>query len=148
MSLFTWYLLFSLVELIVFIWVQSVIGLGWALLIALATAFIGAVLVRRAGVSALRRIRDRINEGSVPAQELVDGATVLVAGALLISPGLVSDTLGFVLLIPAVRALVYRIVSKRVARRMPAFSSYSSGWSATTEPWPEPTEIIDIDEVE
>jgi UPF0716 protein FxsA len=146
-SFFAWFLLISLVELAAFIWVQSVIGLGWALFIALATAVIGSYAVKKAGLSAFRRLRDRLGEGSVPAQELVDGAAILVAGAFLISPGLISDALGFILLIPAVRAFVYRVVSKRFANRVSVFSSYASGSSATTERWPQ-GEIIDIEEVE
>ena len=113
-----------------------------------ATALIGSYLVRRAGLSVLGRIRDKLSEGSLPGRELVDGAAILVAGAFLISPGFITDTLGFLLLIPAVRALIYRIVSKRFANRVSVFSSYSSGSSSNTGAWQEPPQIIDVDEVE
>jgi UPF0716 protein FxsA len=143
-----WFAVLSLAEMATFFWVQSWIGLGWALGIAVATALIGSYLVRRAGLSVLGRIRDKLNEGSLPGRELVDGAAILVAGAFLISPGFITDTLGFLLLVPAVRGLIYRIVSKRFANRVSVFSSYSSGSSAGTGDWQEPPLIIDVDEVE
>lgn len=115
--------LISLTEMATFFWVQSWIGLGWALLLAVATALIGSYLVRRAGVSVYRRFRNKVSQGAVPGRELSDGAAILVSGAFLISPGFLTDVLGFLLLIPAVRASVFRYVSSRFGGQMAMFTT-------------------------
>ena len=137
--------LYALAELAALVWVGSEIGLLWVLGIAIATALIGFYLVSRAGLSALRRIRDRINQGQMPGREVSDGAAILVAGALLIAPGLIGDVLGLLLLIPEVRASIHRTVSRRISARVTVFTSERTlrrGWSG---PAALPDEIIDID---
>jgi UPF0716 protein FxsA len=115
--------LVAFVEMATFFWVESRIGLGWALALAVLTAVIGSFLVRRAGLSVLSRIQAKLGRGRLPGRELSDGAAVLVSGAFLISPGFITDVLGFLLLIPAVRDLVYRIVWKRVSARITFFDT-------------------------
>lgn len=117
------FVLIAIVEMATFFWVESKIGLGPALLLAVFTAVLGSFLVRRAGLSVLGRIQDKVGQGQLPGRELGDGAAVLVSGAFLISPGFITDVLGFLLLVPAVRDLVYRIFSKRVAARFGPFES-------------------------
>ncbi len=116
------WLLIAIAEIATFFWVGSQIGFGWALLLAVVTAVLGSYLVKRAGVSALSRIQHRIGEGRMPGRELTDGASILVAGAFLISPGFVTDALGFLLLIPAVRATIHRIITRRISARTTLFS--------------------------
>lgn len=115
--------LISLAEMATFFWVQSWIGLGWALGLAIATALIGSALVRRAGISVMDRFKGRVNQGELPTRELSDGAAVLVSGAFLISPGFITDILGFLLLLPRIRDLAYRFVSRRFTSRVAVFSS-------------------------
>ncbi|MEX2133640.1 MAG: FxsA family protein, partial [Acidimicrobiia bacterium] len=83
--------LIALAEMATFFWVEARIGLGWALGLALATAVIGSILVKRAGISVFARIQQRIGQSQVPGRELSDGAAILVAGAFLISPGFITD---------------------------------------------------------
>lgn len=109
--------------MLTFFWVGSWIGLGWALGLAVATALIGSFLVRRAGLSVLGRIQAKWGEGRLPGRELIDGAAILVAGAFLISPGFITDTLGFLLLVPYVRGYVYGFVSKRFSNRVSVFTA-------------------------
>ena len=120
-----------------FFWVESKIGLMWALGLALTTALVGSYLVRRAGLSVLGRIQTKVNQGQLPGRELSDGAAILVSGAFLISPGFITDILGFLLLIPPVRDLVYRIASKRISARITVFTSNSrmqhGQWSGISE---------------
>lgn len=147
MRFFALFGLVALAEMATFFWVESRIGLGWALGLALTTAVIGSVLVRRAGVSVLRAIRTRWSQGALPGRELTHGAAILVAGAFLISPGFLTDTLGFLLLVPAMRDRIHNIVSKRITSRM---SVYVAGTRASrsdnsTHPGGE---IIDVEEVE
>jgi len=141
MSFFGIFAVVAVLEMATFFWVQSWIGLGWALAIALATAIIGSYLVKRAGLSVLGRIRSKMNQGGLPGRELSDGAAVLVAGAFLISPGFITDTIGFLLLLPTVRDLVYRVVTKRFSGRVTVFTSNFT--SATREPIIG--EVIDIE---
>lgn len=135
--------LVALAEMATFFWVESRIGLLAALGLAATTAIIGSVLVRRAGISVIGRIQERARQGQLPGRELSDGAAILVAGAFLISPGFITDILGFLLLVPAVRGLVYRLVSSRLAARVTVFGvgpvSRERGWIDTTG------EIIDIE---
>jgi UPF0716 protein FxsA len=133
--------LISLVEMATFFWVQSWIGLGWALSLAIATALIGSFLVRRAGLSVMDRFRSRVNDGGLPTRELSDGATVLVSGAFLISPGFITDILGFLLLLPPIRGQIYKVISRRFTGRVSVFptGTTSKRVSQTGE------EIIDVD---
>lgn len=133
--------LIALAEMATFFWVESRIGLGWALGLALATAVIGSYLVRRAGISVLGRLRRKVNEGRLPGRELSDGAAILVSGAFLISPGFITDTLGFLLLLPPVRDLMYRAVSKRFRSRVTVFTSNFGPPSRD----PLHGEVIDVD---
>lgn len=117
----------ALLEIMTFLWVGSQIGLGWALGIALTTALIGSALVRRAGVSVLRQIRVRLDQGGLPGRELSHGAAILVAGALLISPGFITDVVGFTLLVPQVRDMIHRTVVRRFKGRVRVVSSGFGG---------------------
>lgn len=123
MRFFAVFALIALAEMATFFWVESQIGLGWALLLALTTALIGSVMVKRAGVSVFARLKQRFGEGGMPGRELGDAAAILVAGAFLISPGFITDLLGFLLLIPVVRDLMYRYTSKRITGRVQVFTS-------------------------
>ncbi len=108
----------AVAEMATFFWVESRIGLGWALGLAFLTALVGSFLVRRAGLSVLGRIQRKLSQGQIPGRELSDGAAILVSGAFLISPGFITDVIGFLLLIPAVRDVVYRMISKRLLARI------------------------------
>jgi UPF0716 protein FxsA len=141
MRFFGVFALIAVLEMATFFWVQSWIGLGWALGIALATALIGSYLVKRAGLSVLGRMRSKVDQGRLPGRELSDGAAVLVAGAFLISPGFITDTLGFLLLVPKVRDLVYRFVTKRFSSRVTTFTSNFT----TVRQDPIIGEVIDVD---
>lgn len=132
--------LISIAEMATFFWVESRIGLVYALGLAIATALIGSFLVRRSGLSVLSRIGDRVNRGELPGRELVDGAAILVSGAFLISPGFITDTLGFLLLVPPVRDVVYRVVSSRLSGRITVFTS--------TRTVRHGGEVIDVDPIE
>jgi UPF0716 protein FxsA len=133
-------------EMATFFWVEARIGLGWALGLALATAVIGSILVKRAGLSVLARIQQRIGQSQMPGRELSDGAAVLVAGAFLISPGFLTDAIGFLLLVPVVRARIYRVASKRLASRFTVFTATGQTFrSRRADLPPAGGEIIDID---
>jgi UPF0716 protein FxsA len=141
MRFLTMFALVALAEMLTFFWVGDRIGLGWALGIALATALVGSYLVKRAGLAVLGRLRNKVSEGKLPGRELSDGAAILVAGAFLISPGFITDTLGFLLLMPFVRDGIYGLVSRRFRNRVTVFTSDFT--TVTREP--VPGEVIDVD---
>lgn len=144
--LLAFFVIFALLEMVTFFWVQSWIGLGWALLLAVTTAILGSYLVRRAGLSVWARLRNRVDRGELPARELTDGAAILVAGVFLISPGFFTDLLGFVLLVPQVRGVIHRLAAGRVTGRMAVFTS--GRWSRTAVTGRPGHEVIDVDEVD
>lgn len=137
--------LISIAEMATFFWVGSRIGLGWALALALTTALIGSYLVRRAGLSVLRRFQTKVNQAQLPGRELTDGAAILVAGAFLISPGFLTDTIGFLLLIPGIRRLIHRYLVQRLSSRFTILTDQrivTSEWTID----PPRGDVIDIDE--
>lgn len=79
--------------------------LGWQLTVALVvlTAILGMLLVRAEGRHTLQRIQRKLGQGSPPTDELLDGALLIAAGAFLLTPGLVTDTIGFLLALPLTR---------------------------------------------
>jgi len=117
MRLMLFFTVMAIAEMAAFIWVGSMIGFGWALGIAIVTAVLGSYLVRRTGLSVWGRFRGKVDQGVLPGRELSDGAAILVSGAFLISPGFITDTLGFLLLIPAVRDVIYRSITRRLSGR-------------------------------
>ena len=101
-----WVLLFFLVPLIemyILIEVGSVIGAWSTILLVLLTAFAGVSLIRLQGLATLARGFSRLNVGELPAGELGEGIILGFAGALMLTPGFVTDAVGFVLLIPVIR---------------------------------------------
>jgi UPF0716 protein FxsA len=105
------FLVVPILEIAVFILVGQQIGLGWTLILILVTAIIGAYLMRQQGFGVLAQIREDVNAGRVPAQAMAHGVLILMAGLLLLTPGFVTDALGFLLFIPAVRDWVWQVVA-------------------------------------
>jgi UPF0716 protein FxsA len=128
----------ALAELALFLVVQSWIGLGPTLLIALATAVLGSALVRRAGLRVLGELRQTLEAGQVPTRQLTHGGAVLVSGALLISPGFITDAIGFALLVPGVRDSLHRRLSRRFERR---FAGSGRVDVIDVEGWEEPGDV-------
>lgn len=109
-----WPLLFIIVpllELYLIIEIGSRIGALLTVLIVITTAIIGVQLLRYQSFSTLNRARSQMAQGAMPATEMIEGLVLAVGGALLITPGFLTDTLGFLCLIPYTRrALVRRIM--------------------------------------
>ena len=116
-------LLFTLVpllELFLLVKMGTVIGIGATVLIVICTGVLGAWLARWQGLGVLRRLTEDLNEGRLPADTLIDGLLILIAGAVLLTPGLITDALGFLLLVPQGRAVVRKIVAARLEQRTAA----------------------------
>jgi UPF0716 protein FxsA len=111
--LFSLFLLTPIVEVVLFILIGSRIGLVATIGLVILTAAIGAVLVSRQGRAAFFQARNELLEGRFPAGPLAHGVTILVAGALLLTPGFLTDGIGFALLVPGVRKALHRRVARR-----------------------------------
>ena len=107
-------------ELAVIIQVGQAIGVWWTIGLLVADSLIGSWLMRHQGRASWRRFNEAVYGGRIPTREVLDGALVIFGGALLLTPGFITDILGLVLLIPPSRALVRGIVSRRIAHRMVA----------------------------
>lgn len=107
-----------IVELYVIIQVAQVIG-GWqTVALLLVESFIGAWLMKRQGRGTLRKIQAQLEANRLPTKELVDGGLILLAGALMVAPGFLTDALGFLLLIPPTRAVFRAAVVHRFKDRL------------------------------
>lgn len=105
-----------LAELALLIKVGEVIGVGATILLVIATAVIGVALLKRQGLAALDKARSTVEAGDFPVESVVDGVCLLVAGAFLLTPGLITDTAGFLLLVPALRrGLAHWLFGKIIA---------------------------------
>ncbi|GAA0278236.1 FxsA family protein [Cryptosporangium japonicum] len=107
------------VEITLLVRVGQEVGLGWTFLLLVGSALLGSWLLRREGARAFRALREAAAAGRTPAKETAEGAVVLAGGLLMILPGLISDVVGLLLLVPPVRALAGRLVLRSAVRRMP-----------------------------
>lgn len=94
------------------------IGALPTILLIIATAVIGAALLRQQGLSTLARFQNNLSSGSLPAQEMIEGILLAVGGALLMTPGFVTDAMGFFCLIPMTRKIAVHYIMKRSAVKM------------------------------
>jgi UPF0716 protein FxsA len=106
------------VELALLVQLGRVIGLAPTVAIVFLTGITGAALARWQGLLALRRVQNELAEGRVPAGALVDGLLIFVAGAMLLTPGLITDAAGFLLLVPPTRAAVRRALVEAFRKRL------------------------------
>lgn len=102
-SLFILFLLVPLIEIYFLIQVGSVIGAAWTIFLVVATAVVGAGLLRWQGFNTLQRAQVSLAHGEIPAIAMLEGVALLLSGAMLLTPGFFTDTIGFILLVPAFR---------------------------------------------
>ncbi|MFP7672391.1 FxsA family protein [Marivita sp. S0852] len=114
MWLFVAFLLVPLVEIGLFIQIGGVIGLWPTLGIVILTAVIGTYLVRSQGLAAMDNLRGSFSNLEDPSEPLAHGAMILVAGALLLTPGFFTDAVGFALLAPPIRLAIIGYLRKRI----------------------------------
>lgn len=112
------FLLTPAVELALLIQVDQVIGFWPTVGLIIVTGLLGSHLARREGLSTWQRLNTRLQAGDLPGTELADGIIILVSGALLITPGILTDVFGFVGLLPFTRAGLRRFVMGWFQRKM------------------------------
>ncbi len=105
-----------IIEITLLVLLHEAVGFWWTFGTVCATASLGTILTRWQGTAALRRIKETLSKGQLPGEEILDGVLVLLAGATLITPGVLTDTVGLLLLIPAVRRPIRNFVKKRAVK--------------------------------
>jgi len=114
MGLFLLFVAVPLIEIALFIQVGGFLGLGYTLLIVVLTALLGTWLVRAQGVVAINQLRGSFSNMQDPTEPLANGAMILFAGVLLLTPGFFTDAVGFLLLFPPFRAAAFKYAKSRV----------------------------------
>ncbi|MEM8627589.1 MAG: FxsA family protein [Pseudomonadota bacterium] len=117
---------------------------GWAgtwptILLILTTAFAGSMLLRRQSLSVMARTQSALNEGRAPVDEVADGACLLVAGAFLVTPGLITDAIGFALFVPPFRRWLARSVFRYAMAKGRVHVATGGAAGATGQPGRRPT---------
>ncbi len=126
------FIVIPLAEIAVFIHVGGLIGLWATIGLVVITAIIGTSLLRWQGYSVLARTQNSLNSGELPVDSVIDGVFLLVAGALLLTPGLITDTFGFLLFVPQFRRLLARTIFNRmIAKGKVRMDMYSDGQSTS-----------------
>ena len=110
--------LMPLLELYVLVQVGQVIGAGWTIALLVVSGIAGTWLIRHEGGRAWHALREAIEGGRMPANELADGGLILLGGALMLAPGFVTDAFGVLLILPFARPVFRRTLAAMVARRI------------------------------
>lgn len=129
-----------LLEIAAFVVIGGEIGVFATLAMVFVTAVLGSILLRVQGFGLLQRIRRETDAGRVPGREMVHGVMILIAGVLLLTPGFITDALGFLLFVPPIRDAGWTLLKGRIL--------FSGGFGATgPQPrGPEPDgKTIDLD---
>ncbi len=104
------FIIIPLVELYLLIEIGTLIGTLSTIAIIVFTGIIGAFLARRQGFGVIYQIQNELSNGNLPASQFVDGLIILLAGAVLLTPGILTDILGFLCLIPYTRKVIKKIL--------------------------------------
>lgn len=117
-KLFLLFTIIPVIELTILIKIGTLIGTLNTVLLVLFTAMAGAYLVRMEGMGVIYRFQQNMQEGRFPAEEILDGAMILVAGALLVTPGVATDIIGFLLVFPSSRRMIKISLRRYIERRI------------------------------
>lgn len=143
-------LVVPLAEIAAFVVIGGQIGVWATLGMVLLTAIIGSFLLRWQGMGLFNRINAELRANRVPGRDLVHGVMILVAGVLLLTPGFVTDTLGFLLFVPAVRDLLWRSINNKIVVQSMSGGFASAGAGSRPAPGSRGAQdgVVDLDEDE
>lgn len=133
-----------ILEIAVFIQVGGILGLATTLAVVVLTAVIGTALLRIQGLAALTRVQASLQQGHLPMADVFDGLCLLVAGALLLTPGFITDAVGFLLFVPTLRGLLRRGLGRYLAAKGKIHLSSTSRWDDATDSTVLDGEFVDI----
>ncbi|WP_243427851.1 FxsA family protein [Alkaliphilus hydrothermalis] len=114
MKLILLFTVIPIVELGLLLKLNEYIGLSYTLLIVLMTGIAGAYLAKKEGRGILQRIKLEMSQGRMPGDELINGLCVLIGGAFLLTPGLLTDISGFILVVPFTRGILKHFIKGRI----------------------------------
>jgi len=120
LKLFVLFAVVTFTELVILVKLWQLTGLLVTLGIIVATAALGSFLVRRQGLIVWRKFNEEMARGELPTDRIIDGIFIIISGALLLTPGLLTDLTGFMLLVPGNRRLMRGWLKKRIGRKMEA----------------------------
>lgn len=137
-KLFLLFAILPIIEIAILINVGEQIGSWYTVAIVIVTAFAGARLVRQQGISTLMQAQQKMQAGAMPGQEMAEGLLLVIAGVLLVTPGFITDGIGFLLSLPMTRPLIAKGIVKHLSLKMinPSFN----GNFAQHQPPPHSTE--------
>ena len=118
MRLILIFIVVPLIEILLLIEIGSRIGALNTIFIIVLTGILGASLMRHQGFTIIRNIQRDLSQGRMPTGELINGTLVLVGGIVLLTPGFFTDSVGFVLLLPATRALILKKIQLLIRRKI------------------------------
>jgi UPF0716 protein FxsA len=124
------FIIVPIAELAVIIQVGEAIGVWWTIALLVADSILGSMLMRAQGRAVWRRFDQALQSGRAPAREVADGVLVIFGGALLLTPGFITDIFGLLFLLPPTRAVVRRVFLREALRRM-TVTMTTAGPSAT-----------------
>ncbi|MDT8389319.1 MAG: FxsA family protein [Lentisphaeria bacterium] len=146
------FILVPVTEILLLIRIGAAFGPGATVALVLVTGFAGAALAKWQGAKAWHAVRVAMRRGEMPSKELFDGFCILCAGLLMVTPGLLTDGAGFLLLIPPFRASVRKALAKALlgqvvsANQSFSFSAGRAGEEPTGHPGDDPqSDIIDVE---
>ncbi len=118
LRLFLLFSLIPLIELFILLRIGSVIGSLNTILLVIFTGVVGAYLAQNEGIRTLHKIRDLMAQGQMPGDALLDALLILIAGIVLLTPGIMTDLLGLLLLFPATRTIIRNWLKKRIEPKL------------------------------
>ena len=113
-------------EIYLLIQLGQVVGPWWTILILIADGILGSWLVKREGGRAWKGLQEALAAHRMPANELADGALILVGGTLLITPGFISDVVGLFCVVPLTRPVARRVLARVISRRLQVATAAAS----------------------
>ena len=123
-------------EIYVLIQVGQVIGAWWTIALLIADSLLGSWLIKREGGRAWRALRTALESGRMPADELADGALILIGGTLLLTPGFITDIVGFFLILPFTRPVARRLLTEFITKK------FLAGPTPRTQQRPGPDSVV------
>lgn len=118
LKLFLLFTLFPILEILILMQISALLGPLSAIILVVGTGFAGASLAKIQGFQTVQRIRENMQQGIMPGDEVFDAFLIFVAGVLLITPGLISDICGIILLMPKTRTRIKRYLVQAIDKRI------------------------------
>jgi UPF0716 protein FxsA len=132
-KLFLLFITVPLIEMALLMYVSRFIGIGGTLMLIVVTGAVGATLARSQGIGVLHKLQNSVNSGVRPTDAMIEAVLVLIGGIVLLTPGILTDIMGFSLMVPAVRSSIGHFLTHRIASHIQ--KNVRAGFASTTTTW-------------